>query len=73
MAGPPQSRAGTYNSRVSAITNVVALGLNHTTAPLDLRGRLAFRAGMIRLPVLRDESELRRPVAWRAIRERSDH
>ena len=28
----------TYNSAVS----VFALGLNHTTAPLDLRGRLAF-------------------------------
>ena len=27
-----------YNSKVS----VLALGLNHTTAPLDLRGRLAF-------------------------------
>jgi glutamyl-tRNA reductase len=27
---------------VSASANVLALGLNHTTAPLDLRGRLAF-------------------------------
>ncbi len=33
-----RTRAGTYNSGVS----VFALGLNHTTAPLDLRGRLAF-------------------------------
>ena len=27
---------------MSASVNLVALGLNHTTAPLDLRGRLAF-------------------------------
>ncbi|MBL8306042.1 MAG: glutamyl-tRNA reductase, partial [Rubrivivax sp.] len=27
---------------MSAALNVLALGLNHTTAPLDLRGRLAF-------------------------------
>ena len=27
---------------MSAAVNLVALGLNHTTAPLDLRGRLAF-------------------------------
>ena len=31
-------RPQTYNSDVS----VFAIGLNHTTAPLDLRGRLAF-------------------------------
>ncbi len=31
-----------YNCLVSAAVNLVALGLNHTTAPLDLRGRLAF-------------------------------
>ena len=31
-------RSHPYNSDV----NVLALGLNHTTAPLDLRGRLAF-------------------------------
>ena len=31
-----------YNSDVSAAFNVLALGLNHTTAPLDLRGKLAF-------------------------------
>ena len=39
--GPADSRRDgrrTYNSDVS----VFALGLNHTTAPLDLRGRLAF-------------------------------
>ena len=38
-AGPA---AQTYNCAVSAAVNVLALGLNHTTAPLDLRGRLAF-------------------------------
>jgi glutamyl-tRNA reductase len=26
---------------------VFALGLNHTTAPLDLRGRLAFAPGQV--------------------------
>ena len=36
--GPWCDRPQTYNSDVS----VFALGLNHTTAPLDVRGKLAF-------------------------------
>src|SRR4051794_39475842 len=47
-------RAGTefYNPGMS----VYALGLNHTTAPLDLRGRFAFAPGQLAgsLKVLRD-------------------
>jgi N4-(beta-N-acetylglucosaminyl)-L-asparaginase len=38
---------------------VFALGLNHTTAPLDLRGRLAFAPGQVGPALLR----LRSPVA----------
>ena len=34
----PRKRRGFYNLPMS----VFALGLNHTTAPLDLRGRFAF-------------------------------
>ncbi len=44
MAGLNATRHGApaYNSDVSEHVNVITLGLNHTTAPLDLRGRLAF-------------------------------
>ena len=37
--------------------SVVALGLNHTTAPLDLRGRFAFAPDQL-------------PLALRGFRER---
>jgi len=37
-SGVAACQPGSYNCRVS----VIALGLNHTTAPLDLRGRLSF-------------------------------
>ncbi len=53
--------AQTYNSDVS----VFALGLNHTTAPLDLRGRLAFAPEQLApaLQGLRERLQLSLPEA----------
>ena len=39
---------------------VFALGLNHTTAPLDLRGRLAFAPGQVGPALLRLRERLAR-------------
>ena len=39
---------------------VIALGLNHTTAPLDLRGRLAFAPGQVGPALLRLRERLAR-------------
>jgi len=50
---------------VSAAVNVLALGLNHTTAPLDLRGRLAFSPEQLApaLHNLRDRLQRKLPEA----------
>ena len=57
------SGAESYNPRVS----VFALGLNHVTAPLDLRGRLAFAPEQL-APALRGlQQRLRRALPETAI------
>ena len=50
---------------MSAAVNVLALGLNHTTAPLDLRGRLAFSPEQLApaLHNLRDRLQRKLPEA----------
>jgi len=39
---------------------VLAIGLNHTTAPLDLRGRYAFAPGQLQLPLAALKDQLQR-------------
>ena len=39
---PPQGPLSTLRAAGRALMAVWALGINHTTAPLDLRGRFAY-------------------------------
>jgi len=61
LGGKPAPCAKSYNPGVS----VFALGLNHTTAPLDLRGRLAFAPEQLApaLRALRERLQRQMPEA----------